>query len=64
MLILMEDGIIVVCDKWGCILIVIGKKEGVYVVISELSSLLNLDYEIEKYVGLGEIICLCVDGME
>ena len=44
--------------------IVIGKKEGAYAATSESSSLPNLDYEIEKYVGPGEIIRLRADGME
>ena len=64
MLILTEDGIIAARDKWGRTPIVIGKKEGAYAATSESSSLPNLDYEIEKYVGPGEIIRLRADGME
>ena len=65
MLILTEDGIIAARDKWGaysdCDR---SKKEGAYAATSESSSLPNLDYEIEKYVGPGEIIRLRADGME
>lgn len=64
MLILTEDGIIAARDKWGRTPIVIGKKDGAYAATSESSSLPNLDYEIEKYVGPGEIIRLRADGME
>lgn len=64
MLLLTEDGIIVARDKWGRTPIVIGKKDGAYAATSESSSLPNLDYEIEKYVGPGEIIRLRADGME
>lgn len=64
MLLLTEDGIIVARDKWGRTPIVIGKKEGAFAATSESSSLPNLDYEIEKYVGPGEIIRLRADGME
>lgn len=64
MLLLTEDGIIVARDKWGRTPIVIGKKEGAYAATSESSSLPNLGYEIERYVGPGEIIRLCADGME
>ena len=64
MLILTEDGIIAASDKWGRTPIVIGKKEGEYAATSESSSLQNLDYEIEQYVGPGEIIRLRADGME
>ena len=55
MLILTEDGIIVARDKWGRTPIIIGKKNGAYAATSESSSLPNLDFEIEKYVGPGEI---------
>ena len=64
MLLLTEDGIIAARDKWGRTPIVIGKKEGAYAVTSESSSFPNLDYEIEHFVGPGEIIRLRADGME
>lgn len=64
MLLLTEDGIIAVRDKWGRTPIVIGKKEGAFAATSESSSLPNLDYEIEKYVGPGEIIRMRADGLE
>ena len=64
MLILTEDGIIVARDKWGRTPIVIGKKEGAYAATSESCSFPNLDYEIEKYVGPGEIIRMRADGLE
>ena len=64
MLILTEDGIIVARDKWGRTPIVIGKKEGAHAATSESCSFPNLDYEIEKYVGPGEIIRMRADGLE
>lgn len=64
MLILTEDGIIVARDKWGRTPIVIGKKNGAYAATSESSSLPNLDYEIDRYVGPGEIIRMRADGLE
>ena len=64
MLLLTEYGIIAARDKWGRTPIVIGKKEGAYAVTSESSSFPNLDYEIEHFVGPGEIIRLRADGME
>lgn len=64
MLLLTEDGIIAARDKWGRTPIVIGKKEGAFAATSESSSLPNLDYEIEKYVGPGEIIRIRADGLE
>ena len=64
MLLLTEDGIIAARDKWGRTPIVIGKKDGAYAATSESSSLPNLDYEIEKFIGPGEIVRLRADGME
>ncbi|MEG2514871.1 MAG: amidophosphoribosyltransferase, partial [Bacteroidaceae bacterium] len=63
MLILTEDGIIVARDKWGRTPIVIGKKEGAYAATSESNSFPNLDYEIEKFVGPGEIVHIKADSM-
>ncbi len=51
MLLLTEDGIIVARDKWGRTPIIIGKKNGAYAATSESSSLPNLDYEIDRFVG-------------
>ena len=64
MLILTEDGIIVARDKWGRTPIIIGKKDGAYAATSESSSLPNLDIEIDKYVGPGEILRMRADGLE
>ncbi|MEG0890044.1 MAG: amidophosphoribosyltransferase, partial [Bacteroides sp.] len=64
MLILTDDGIIAARDQWGRTPIVIGKKDGAYAATSESSSFPNLDYEIEKYLGPGEIVRLRADGME
>lgn len=64
MLLLTEDGIIAARDKWGRTPIVIGKKDGAYAATSESSSLPNLEYETDKFVGPGEIIRLRADGLE
>ena len=64
MLLLREDGIIVGRDKWGRTPIIIGKIEGAYAATSESSSLPNLDYEIDRFVGPGEILRLRADSIE
>ena len=64
LLLLTEDGIIVARDKWGRTPIIIGKKEGAFAATRESSSLPNLDYEIDRYVGPGEILRLRADGIE
>jgi amidophosphoribosyltransferase len=64
MLLLTEKGIIAARDKWGRTPIVLGKKEGAYALASESCSFPNLDYEIERYLGPGEIIRLTENGVE
>lgn len=64
MLLLTDDGIIAARDQWGRTPVVIGKKEGAYAATSESSSFCNLDYEIEKYLGPGEIVRLHADSIE
>lgn len=65
MLLLSEDGSIIAArDKWGRTPIVIGRKEGAYAATSESSSLPNLDYEIDRYLGPGEIVRMTADGVE
>lgn len=64
MLILTEDGLIVARDKWGRTPIVIGKKDGAYAATSESTAFPNLDFEIDCFVGPGEILRLRPDGIE
>ena len=65
MLLLSEDGSIIAArDKWGRTPIVIGRKEGAYAATSESSSFPNLDYDIDRYLGPGEIVRMTADGVE
>lgn len=64
LLLLTEDGIIAARDKWGRTPIVIGRKEGAYAATSESSSFPNLGYEIDRYLGPGEIVRLRADSVE
>lgn len=63
MLLLTENGIIAARDRWGRTPIIIGRKDGSYAATSESSCFPNLDYEVEKYLGPGEIVQLRADGM-
>lgn len=63
MLILTENGIIAARDRLGRTPIVVGRKEGAFAVSSESSSFPNLDYEIDSYVGPGEILHVTADGI-
>lgn len=64
MLLLTEDGVIAARDKWGRTPIVIGKKKGAYAATSESNSFPNLDFEIERYLGPGEIVRMHADRLE
>lgn len=64
MLILTEDGIIAARDKLGRTPIVIGKKDGAYAATSESCSFPNLNFEIDRYLGPGEIVHMRADSIE
>jgi amidophosphoribosyltransferase len=62
LLILTEDGIIAARDNLGRTPVVIGKKENAYAVAVESCSFPNTGYEIEYYLGPGEIMHITSDG--
>ena len=65
MLILTEDGSIIAArDKWGRTPIVIGRKEGAHAATSETTAFPNLDYEVVRDLGPGEIVRLRPDRIE
>jgi amidophosphoribosyltransferase len=64
MLILSEDSIIVARDKLGRTPIVIGKRAGAYAVAFETCAFPNMNFEIDKYLGPGEIVRITADGYE
>jgi amidophosphoribosyltransferase len=64
LLILTETEIIAARDKLGRTPVVIGKKNGAYAVATESCAFPNIDYEIEYFLGPGEIIQITADGIE
>lgn len=64
MLLLTENGIIAARDMLGRTPLVIGRRDGAYAVTSESCSFPNLDYEIDRYLGPGEVVRLTADGIE
>ena len=60
--ILTEDGIIAARDKLGRTPVVIGKNEGAHAVASESCSFPNTGFELEYYLGPGEIVHVTADG--
>jgi len=64
MLLLTKDGIYAARDRLGRTPVIIGKKEGAYAASSETCALPNLGFEIDKYLGPGEIVFMTADGYE
>jgi amidophosphoribosyltransferase len=63
-LLLTDDGIYAARDRWGRTPIVLGKKEGAFAAASESCAFPNLGYEIERYLGPGEIVLMSAEGCE
>jgi len=64
MLILTKEGMYTARDKLGRTPVLLGKKDGAYAVSSESSSFSNLDFELERDIGPGEIVFITADGYE
>ena len=64
LLVLTSHGIYAARDKLGRTPVVIGQKDGRLVATLETCALPNLDYQIKKYLGPGEIVLLTEDGIE
>ncbi|MCD4681225.1 MAG: amidophosphoribosyltransferase [Bacteroidales bacterium] len=64
MLILTKEGMYAARDKLGRTPVLLGKKDGAYAVSSESSSFSNLDFELERDIGPGEIVFISADGYE
>ncbi len=62
LLILTNDGIIAARDKLGRTPVVIGKKEGAFAAAVETCAFPNTGFEIEYYLGPGEIVHITSDG--
>lgn len=64
MLILTETGIIAARDRLGRTPIVIGKKENSFAASFETCAFPNLGFEIDKFLGPGEIVSITPEGYE
>ena len=63
-LLLTGDGIYAARDKFGRTPVVMGRKPGAYAVTLETCAFPNLEYEIVRSLGPGEIVFLNEDGFE
>ncbi len=64
LLLLTSDSIYAARDRLGRTPVVIGCKPGAYAATLETCALPNLDYDVERYLGPGEIARLTADGVE
>ncbi len=62
LMIMTEDGIIAARDKCGRTPVVIGRKDGAYAVASESCSFPNTGFELDYFMGPGEIVKLGSEG--
>jgi len=63
-LLLTDEGVYAARDRFGRTPLVVGRKEGAYAVTLETCALPNLDYEVTRFLGPGEIVLLTEDGVE
>lgn len=64
MMLLTEGGLYVARDRVGRTPVVLGRKPGARAVTMETCAFPNLDYEIERFLGPGEIVRVTADGVE
>jgi amidophosphoribosyltransferase len=63
-LLLKQEGIYAARDRLGRTPLVIGEREGEFVIATETCSFLNLGFQIKKYLAPGEIILVGKSGLE
>jgi len=64
LLLLTAEGVYAARDKLGRTPIIIGRKEDAYAASSETCAFANLGYDIDRYLGPGEIVMMTADGYE
>ncbi|MCX7047192.1 MAG: amidophosphoribosyltransferase [Candidatus Sumerlaeota bacterium] len=63
-LILTDEGIYAGRDRLGRTPIIIGSKPGAYAACLETCALPNIGFEIERYLGPGEVVLITPEGVE
>jgi len=63
-LLLTDHCVLAARDKFGRTPIVLGRKPGAYAASLETCAFPNLDFEIDRYLGPGEIVRITADGFE
>lgn len=62
-LLLNKEGIYAARDRCGYTPLIIGQRKGDWAITSETGAFVNLDFQIKKYLGPGEIILVNEDGI-
>jgi len=63
-LLLTDDGIYAARDRLGRTPIAIGRKPGAYAAALESCTFPNLDYELDRFLGPGEVVLITEEGIE
>ena len=64
LLLLADNGIYAARDRLGRTPVVIGRKPGAYAATLETCALPNLGYEVDRYLGPGQIVRITPDGVQ
>jgi len=64
MLLLTERGVYAARDRRGRTPVVIGRKDGAWAASLETCAFPNLGYEVDRYLGPGEVVFLTEEGVE
>jgi amidophosphoribosyltransferase len=63
-LILTEDGVLAARDRFGRTPVVLARKPGAFAVSLETCAFPNLGYEVDRFLGPGEVVRITPDGFE
>jgi amidophosphoribosyltransferase len=63
-LVLTEDGVLAARDRYGRTPVVLAKKPGAYAASLETCAFPNLGFEVERYLGPGEVVRISAEGFE
>ncbi len=63
-LILTDDGVLAARDRYGRTPVVLARKPGAFAVSLETCAFPNLGYEVDRFLGPGEIVRITAEGFE
>ncbi len=63
-LLLTKHGVYAARDRLGRTPVIVGRKDGAYAVTMETCAFPNLGYEVDRYLGPGEIVLLTQEGVQ